>query len=75
MENIGRYLMIGGLILLMVGAGVILAGKFGLLLGHLPGDIRIEGKNGVFYFPLTTCILISALLTLLVNLALRIFKK
>ena len=75
MENIGRCLMIGGLIILMVGAGVILAGKFGLPLGHLPGDIRVEGKNGVFYFPLTTCILISALLTLLVNLALRIFKK
>jgi len=33
-------------------------------LGRLPGDIRIEGKNGSFYFPLATCLLLSLLLSL-----------
>ena len=75
MESIGRYLMLGGLVLLVIGGLIFLSGKFGLPIGHLPGDIHFEGKNGVFYFPLTTCILISILLTVLINLALRIFKK
>jgi hypothetical protein len=75
MENVGRILMIGGAILLAVGAGAFLLAKLGLPLGHLPGDIYIQGKLGSFYFPLTTCILISVLLTILVNLALWIFKK
>jgi len=39
-------------------------------LGHLPGDIRIESENGRFYFPLTTCVLVSAGL----SLALRLFR-
>jgi hypothetical protein len=75
METIGRYLMLGGILLFVVGGLVALAVRFGLPLGHLPGDIRIEWKNGVFYFPLTTCILISVFLTILINLVLRIFKK
>jgi hypothetical protein len=33
-------------------------------LGRLPGDIRIQSENGVFYFPLVTCIVISAVLSL-----------
>jgi hypothetical protein len=74
MENIGRFLMIGGLLLVLVGGGIFLAGKLGLPLGRLPGDIRIEGEHGSFYFPLTTSILISVLLTILLNLIGRILK-
>ncbi len=75
MENIGRYLIIGGVILILVGGGAYLAAKLGLPLGRLPGDIRIEGKNGVFYFPLTTSILISVVLTILLNILGRFLKK
>ena len=75
MENIGRTLMVGGVILLVVGAGVFIAAKLGLPLGRLPGDIRIEGKNGVFYFPLTTCILLSLLLSGILALIARFWKK
>jgi len=39
-----------------------------LPIGRLPGDIAIEGKNGAFYFPLTTMIIASVVLTLLWNL-------
>lgn len=75
MENFGRYLIIGGVILILVGGGVYLAGKMGLPLGRLPGDIRFEGKNGTFYFPLASSIVISLVLTIIVNILLRILKK
>jgi hypothetical protein len=48
MENIARYLMLGGIALFLIGGGVYLASKFGIPLGRLPGDIRIEGENGSF---------------------------
>ncbi len=74
-ELLGRILLIGGGVLLLSGAIFFLSSRFGIPLGRLPGDIRIEGKQGGFYFPLTTCLLISAVLTILVSLAIRIFKK
>jgi hypothetical protein len=46
MENIARYLMLAGIALFLIGGGVYLAAKFGIPLGQLPGDIRIEGENG-----------------------------
>jgi hypothetical protein len=75
MESIARYLMIGGIVLFLVGGGVYFAAKFGLPLGRLPGDIRIEGENGSFYFPITTSILVSVVLTIVVNLISRLLKK
>ena len=75
MESIARYLMLGGIILFLIGGGIFLASKFGIPLGRLPGDIRIEGQNGGFYFPITTSILVSVLLTILVNLIGWLLKK
>ena len=75
MENISRYIMIGGIILFLVGGGMYLAAKFGLPLGRLPGDIRIEGENGSFYFPITTSILVSVALTIVVNIISRFLNK
>ena len=56
--------------LIAIGAAILLAGllwpwlsKLGL--GRLPGDIRVETENGVFYFPITTCIVISVVLSLI----------
>ena len=63
--NIGRALVGMGLLLVAVGALVLLAGKLPFKLGRLPGDIAIEGKNGGFYFPIVTCLVISAVVTLL----------
>lgn len=75
MESIARYLMIGGIILFLTGGGVYLAVKFGIPLGRLPGDIRIEGGNGTFYFPLATSILVSLVLTIVLNVIIRFFSK
>jgi hypothetical protein len=51
----------------MVAFGILVTwgDKLPVKLGRLPGDIRYEGKNGSFYFPLTTCILLSVLFTIL----------
>lgn len=75
MESIARYLMLGGIILFFIGGGVYLASKFGIPLGRLPGDIRIEGENGSFYFPLTSSILVSVILTIVINLISRFLQK
>ena len=75
MESIARYLMLGGIILFLIGGGIFLAAKFGIPLGRLPGDIRIEGENGSFYFPVTTSILVSVVLTIVLNFISRFLKK
>jgi hypothetical protein len=74
-ENLAKYLMIGGIILILAGGGVYLAAKFGLPLGHLSGDIHIENGNFTFYFPLASSILISVVLTIVLNVILRLWRK
>ena len=62
----GKVLVILGGVLVVVGLLFLLGSKFSWLgLGHLPGDIRYRGKNTSFYFPLTTCVLLSAVVTLI----------
>lgn len=75
MENLARFLVIGGIILILIGGGVYLASKFGIPLGRLPGDIRIEGKNGSFYFPIVTSIVVSILLTVILNIIIRFLNR
>jgi len=61
--QIGRMLILIGLVCAAVGALMLFAGKIHWL-GRLPGDIIVQRKNFTFYFPLATSILISLLLTL-----------
>ena len=69
--SLGKLLMVLGGALLAVGALVWLGGRLNLPLGRLPGDIRIERENFRFYFPFTTCLLLSVL----VSLAVWAFRK
>ena len=71
MSEVGKILMVVGVGLVVVDALVWLGGKMNQPLGHLPGDIRIERDNFKFYIPLTTCLLISVVLTLIVWLLRR----
>ncbi|VAX32121.1 hypothetical protein MNBD_NITROSPIRAE02-214, partial [hydrothermal vent metagenome] len=59
--HIGKFLIITGLIIIVLGAILMLAGKVPFL-GRLPGDIIIERKNFTFYFPLATSIILSVVL-------------
>lgn len=75
MESIARYLIIAGIILTLIGVGIYLAIKFGIPFGRLPGDIRMEGEHGSFYFPVTTSILISVILTIVLNVIAKFWNK
>jgi hypothetical protein len=74
MADFGRMLVILGIVLVAVGGILWLGGAFGgkvPFLGRLPGDIRVERGNWSFYFPLTTSILLSIVLTLVLALLSR----
>jgi hypothetical protein len=73
MAGLGRMLIIFGVVLVVVGLVVTFAPKVPWL-GRLPGDIYYKRDNFRFYFPLGTSILVSLVLTLLLNLLLRIFR-
>ncbi len=62
---VGRFLILAGIVLVILGFVVIGADRIGIHLGRLPGDIRVEGRRGGFYFPIVTCILISVLLSVI----------
>ena len=64
MGDMGRILVVLGGAILLVGLIIIVAGKAHLPIGRLPGDIVYRGKNTAFYFPLTTCIVLSVILSL-----------
>ena len=67
MHDLGKFLMIVGAVVLVVGF-VLWSGFAAKWLGRLPGDIRIEREHGAFYFPIVTCIIISVVLSLLMSI-------
>lgn len=67
MDSLGKVLILFGVVLALLGGLLLVAGKIPYL-GRLPGDIVIRRENWSFYFPLTSSILISILLTLLFSL-------
>ena len=67
MPELGKFLVIIGAVVVVLG--VILWSGIGTgFLGKLPGDIRVERGNSVFYFPIVTCIIISIVLSLIFSL-------
>ena len=60
-QQLGKFLLITGVIISAIGILIMLLGKTGLF--KLPGDIEMEGKNWKIYFPLASCIIISIILT------------
>ncbi len=60
---IGRTLILVGAVLVVIGLLFTYGGKLPLRLGRLPGDIEIRGKNSVFYFPVVTCLVLSAVIS------------
>jgi hypothetical protein len=67
MSDLGRFLMITGAILLLLGLFLWVGPKIPWL-GKLPGDITYKRDGFTFYFPLGTCILLSIILTLILYL-------
>jgi hypothetical protein len=67
--ELGRILLIIGVLLVVVGGLAALGVR--LPFGRLPGDIAIEGERGGLYFPIATMIIVSVVLTILLNIFLR----
>lgn len=69
-ESAGKWIIILGVLMVLVGVVWYFFGDKLSFLGRLPGDIRIEKENFRFYFPITTMILVSVL----INVILRIIN-
>jgi hypothetical protein len=61
--DVGRMLIGAGLVLVVLGLLFLAGERLPIRFGHLPGDIELKGRHGTFYFPLVTCLLLSALLS------------
>ena len=73
MQVIGKYLIIGGIFIVIVGVLLYFFSNQFHWFGRLPGDIRVEKENFKFYFPVTSMILVSIILTILINLIRKLF--
>lgn len=68
-------MLVAGLGLAAAGALLYLLGRIGLPLGILPGDINVQGERSSFHFPFVTCIIVSVVLTIVLNLLARFLQK
>ena len=76
MEDLGRMLVLFGIVIAIVGGIILLLGKIpGLGLGRLPGDIAIQQPGFSCFFPLATSIILSIVLTIVLNLLLRALNR
>lgn len=64
-SDLGKILLVIGIALAAAGTLLLFGVKLPIRLGRLPGDIASQGPHGSFYFPITTCIVLSLALTLL----------
>ncbi len=74
MNAIARTLIVFGIILILSGFLLLFAGRFFPYFGHLPGDIVLTRKNTTIFFPFTTMLVVSIVLTIVLNLLSRWMK-
>ena len=74
MTELGKALLGLGLLLIVIGGLLVLAGRMGLPLGRLPGDFAYRSKNVSVFIPIGTSILISVILSLLFYLISRFHR-
>jgi hypothetical protein len=67
MPAIGKILIVAGFMLMAIGFALLFSDKIPFI-GKLPGDIFIKGERFSFFFPITTCIIISIVLTIIFSL-------
>ncbi|MEO7119663.1 MAG: DUF2905 domain-containing protein [Ginsengibacter sp.] len=72
-QQTGKYIIITGLLILMIGILIYFFHDYFKWIGGLPGDIKIEKGNSRFYFPVVTMLIISVAVTLLINLIKKLF--
>ena len=75
LSTLGKGIVVLGVILIVVGGLFWLLAKTGLPLGRLPGDIHIERGGLSCYVPIVTMILLSVVLTILLNVIIRLLNR
>jgi len=75
LSTLGKWMIVAGLAIAAFGLVAWLASRTGIPFGHLPGDIHVERPGFSFSFPLVTCIVISILLTLVLNVVFWFVRK
>ena len=74
LREMGKLLFVLGVVLVGAGALLFFGARLPLRLGRLPGDIAYRGKHGSFYFPIVTCMILSAAFTLILW-AINFFRR
>jgi hypothetical protein len=64
LRELGRAVLVVGVVLIGAGALLVFGAKLPFRLGRLPGDVIYQGRNTTFYFPIVTCLIVSLVLTL-----------
>jgi len=72
-SDTGKYIIITGVLIVLLGVLIYFFHDKLNWIGRLPGDIRIERENFKFYFPITTMIIFTVVITIIVQLIKRIF--
>lgn len=75
LEPIARLLMIAGIAIFLIGGMIFLFSRIGINLFQLPGDIRLQSGNVTCLVPIASTILLSILLTLILNIVIRFLNK
>jgi len=68
MNDLGKFLIVLGVVLVVAGLFVTFMGRVNFPLGRLPGDIVYRGKRTTFYFPLMTSVVVSVVLSIVLYL-------
>ncbi len=72
-SDTGKYIIIGGVMIVLLGVIIYFFHDKLNWIGRLPGDIRIEKENFKFYFPITSMIIFSVLVTIIIQIVRKIF--
>ena len=72
-QQTGKYIILAGLLILAAGILVYFFHDYIKWIGKLPGDIRVEKENFRFYFPVVSMIIISIIVTVIINMFRRLF--
>ena len=72
-QQTGKYILIAGLIIVVAGIIIYFFHDYFKWIGRLPGDIKIEKENFRLYFPLTTMIIFSLVITIIIQIFKRFF--
>ncbi|TAJ06912.1 DUF2905 domain-containing protein [Marinilabiliaceae bacterium JC017] len=73
MHSLGKWIIVAGILITIIGLIIFFFGNKLNWIGHLPGDIKLERKHFKIYFPITTMVLASILITIIINLIKKLF--